>query len=197
MTAIACVVGAAYLLGAIPFAYLVARHLGGVDVRQVGSRNVGAANVLRTTSPGTAALATLLDLAKGAAAVWGAGAVGASSEVQVAAGVAAVVGHVYPVWLGFRGGKGVATSCGVFAVLAPRETMAAAAVFALTVWRTRFVSVGSLAAAATLPLSIWATGGPSPVLAGAALVAAFIAFRHRSNIGRLRSGTERRLGQRV
>jgi glycerol-3-phosphate acyltransferase PlsY len=193
----ALLLGAAYVLGSVPFAYLVARHLGGVDVRQVGSGNVGAANVLRATRPATAALATLLDFAKGAAAVWIAGLIGAPNEWRVAAGAAAIVGHVYPVWLRFRGGKGVATACGMFAVLAPRETAVAVAVFVLAVWRTRFVSLGSLAAAVTLPLAIWATRGPVPLLAGAGLVAAFIVFKHRSNIGRLWAGTERRLGQGV
>jgi glycerol-3-phosphate acyltransferase PlsY len=132
----------------------------------------------------------LADVAKGAGAVL-LGGVGAAG---VAAGVAAVVGHVYPVWLGFRGGKGVATAGGVFGVLAPWPTAIAAAAFGVTVARTRFISLGSMVAAILLPVLEWSTPGLRSVDVAATLVAILILFRHRGNVARLRLGTERALG---
>jgi acyl phosphate:glycerol-3-phosphate acyltransferase len=197
VTADALIVAAGYLMGGIPFAFLLARRYGGVDLRRVGSGNLGAANALRSTNPRTAALVTLLDVGKGAAAVYGASLAGASNEVRVAAGVAAILGHIYSVWLGWRGGKGVATACGVFALLAPRATATALLLFMVTVWRTRYVSIASIAAVIALPLLVWARGDDPAVLIGAAVVAALIVFKHRANIARLRAGVERRLGERA
>lgn len=193
----ALIVAAGYLAGSIPFAFVVARRLAGVDLRRVGSGNVGAANVLRSASRPAALLVTLLDVGKGAAVASGATWAGASREVCVAAGIAAIVGHIYPVWLHWRGGKGVATACGVFAVLAPRATATAMLVFGVTVWRTRYVSIGSIAAVMLLPLLVWAGGGDTVLLAGSAAAAALIVFKHRTNIVRLRAGIERRLGERA
>jgi glycerol-3-phosphate acyltransferase PlsY len=190
----AAIVMTAYFLGSIPFAWLFAWGVGGVDVREVGSGNVGATNVLRTTGSTAAFLTAALDIAKGAAAVALARWLGEADGVAAAAGVAAVLGHVYPVWLGFRGGKGVAAACGAFAVLAPLATLMAVALFALTVWGTRFVSAGSVAAAISLaPFTSLAQASRSTV--GAATVAAFlIVVRHRANITRLLDGSEPRLG---
>jgi glycerol-3-phosphate acyltransferase PlsY len=111
-----------------------------------------------------------------------------------AAGAAAVVGHIYPVWLRFHGGKGVAVAAGVFAILAPLATIAAAAVFLSTVWATRIVSLGSVAATVTLPSIAWLAGAPSSVLIAATGCAALILFRHRANLRRIARGTERRMG---
>jgi glycerol-3-phosphate acyltransferase PlsY len=190
-------VAAGYLLGAIPFAYLLARGLGGVDVRKVGSGNVGATNVLRATRARTALLVTVLDVAKGAAAVWAADTIGAGPSGRVLAGLAAIIGHVHPVWLGFRGGKGVATACGVFAVLAPPATAMALAVFVAAVWGTGYVSMGSVSALIALPLAAWAAGEALVVVAGASAACALVLFTHRSNLARWRAGTEPRIGQRA
>ena len=177
-----------YALGSLPIGYLVAQGAGGVDLRRVGSGNVGAANVYRTTGLAIAIAVMLADIGKGAAAVLLAGA------NPAAAGVAAVVGHVYPIWLRFRGGKGVATASGVFAVLAPIPTLLAAVTFAILVARTRFVSLGSVAATIVLPIAEWVTPGMRAVDIATTIVAALILFRHRGNIMRLLSRTERALG---
>jgi len=199
MTRDLLIVLVAYGLGAIPFAFLVPRYLSGVDVRRLGSQNVGTANVLRVTRARTALLVLLLDIGKGALAVSGATWAGATAEGRIAAGVAAVLGHVYPVWLGFRGGKGVATAFGAFLVLAPLTAVVAAAVFAGVVWRTRYVSAGSLGAATVLVVGSAVTERwpPGTLTLAAAVVAVLLVWRHRGNIRRLRRGLERRLGQRV
>lgn len=186
-----------YLLGSVPFAYLLARYVGGVDIRYAGSGNVGAANVYRASGPWTAAAVAALDALKGAVAVALAGRAGLSTSWQVAAGTVAVVGHVYPVWLRFRGGKGVATACGVFSVLSPLATALAALVFVAVVWWTRYVSLGSIGAAVTLAPIAYYLAAPLPVVVGAVVCAAVILGRHRSNLARLHAGTERRLGQRA
>lgn len=181
-----------YLTGSVPFAFLLARRRG-VDLRRVGSGNVGAANVLRTSGTGAALAALCLDAAKGALAVLVAQRLVGSPATPVAAGLASVIGHVYPVWLGFRGGKGVATTAGVFLVLAPAAVAAAAGVFALTAWWTRYVSVGSMAASITLVATSTAAGVPAAVSAGAFVAALIVMHGHRANLGRLASGTERRI----
>jgi acyl phosphate:glycerol-3-phosphate acyltransferase len=178
-----------YLVGSLPIGYLVAQSAGGVDLRRVGSGNVGATNVYRTTGLTIAIGVMLADMAKGAAAV-----LLAANGNGVAAGVAAVVGHIYPVWLRFRGGKGVATASGVFAMLTPISTLIAAVMFAIVVARTRFVSLGSVIATIVLPIAEWMTPGRRAVDIGTTIVAALILFRHRGNIMRLMSRTERALG---
>ena len=185
---------AGFLLGSIPFPYLFARRRG-IDLRQVGSGNVGATNVLRVSSPATAVTVLALDATKGGLAVWLADAITRQSTVAVCAGLAAIAGHVYPPWLGFRGGKGMATTAGVFALLAPAATVVSAVVFVLLTAVSRVVSVGSLGAIVALPpLTAWFGGVPA-VVAGAWAAASFVAFRHRTNIRRLWLGIERRLGQ--
>ncbi len=175
-----------YAIGSVPIGFLAAQGTRGVDLRRAGSGNVGAANVYRSTSLGIAMAVMAADMAKGVAAVLIAG----SGVAGVIAGVAAVVGHVYPVWLGFHGGKGVATACGVFAVLSPWPAAIALAAFAMTVARTRFVSLGSIVATILLPVAEWLTPGPRAADIAATFVALLILFRHRGNIARLRSGTE-------
>ena len=179
-----------YTVGSLPIGYLVAQSAGGIDLRRAGSGNVGAANVYRTAGLVSAVAVMVGDISKGAAAVLIAGG-GANA---VAAGVAAVIGHIYPVWLRFRGGKGVATASGVFGVLTPLPVLVAAAAFAFVVARTRFVSLGSIVATILLPVIEWFTPGLRSVDIGATVVAALILFRHRGNMARLRSRTERALG---
>lgn len=185
-----------YLVGSIPFAYLLARRRG-FDLRRVGSGNVGATNVMRISGARQGVLAMVLDGAKGACAVLLAGSLATSAVAAVAAGLAAVIGHIYPVWLGFRGGKGVATAAGVFSVLAPSALGIASAVFLFAVWTTRFISVGSIAGAIALAVSAAAGDAPAAVGVGAVVAALIIIHRHRENLARLMSGTERRVGQRL
>ena len=185
-----------YILGSIPFALLVSQTRG-VDLRRVGSGNIGAANVLRTSGVPAAVVAMSLDALKGAVAVLLAQRLTAEQIATVAAGFAAVVGHVHPLWLRFRGGKGVATAAGVFGVLAPAALAIAGAVFVLAVWITRYISVGSLAAAVTLAVATALSDSAVPVAVGAAVTAAVIARQHRSNLSRLFAGTERRIGERL
>jgi glycerol-3-phosphate acyltransferase PlsY len=186
----------AYIAGSVPFAYLVSRRRG-IDLRRSGSGNVGAANVLRTSGVRPAVAAAALDAAKGAVAVIVAERLAGGPATPVAAGLASMAGHLYPVWLRFRGGKGVATAAGVFAVLAPAALAIAVAIFVVATWWTRYVSVGSMAAAVGLAVASLALEGPADVGAGACVAAAMILHRHRGNLARLAVGTERRIGQRV
>jgi glycerol-3-phosphate acyltransferase PlsY len=185
-----------YLAGSVPFAFLLARRAG-IDVRIAGSGNVGATNVLRTAGAWRGVLVMALDVAKGAAAVLVAGAATGAAPVVALTGAAAVVGHIYPVWLRFHGGKGVAVAAGVFSILAPAATAIAASLFLVTVWLTRYVSLGSVAATLALPPAAWLAGAPRAVVLAAAATGALILFRHRANLRRLYSGTERRMGARV
>lgn len=189
----ASVILAAYLIGSIPFAFLLARRRG-IDLRRAGSGNVGASNVLRTSGVFLAVLALALDGLKGALAVLLAERVAAGSAAPVAAGLASVVGHVYPVWLRFQGGKGVATAAGVFSVLAPMALAAAVTVFVAAVLATRIISVGSVSAAFTLAIVAAVTDSSRLVVAGAWIAAVLIVHRHRGNLARLLAGTERRVG---
>lgn len=179
-----------YVVGSLPIGYLVLRRARGLDLRRVGSGNVGATNVYRTSGPGMAIAVMLADAAKGAGAVLLAG----GGAHAATAGAAAVVGHIYPIWLKFKGGKGVATASGAFSVLSPVPTVIAAAAFALIVFRSRFVSLGSIVATMTLPLVEWLMPGLRAVDIAATTVAALILFRHRGNMMRLWSRTERALG---
>jgi acyl phosphate:glycerol-3-phosphate acyltransferase len=200
----AAAVALAYLLGSIPFGYLLVRLSGGGDVRETGSGGTGATNVTRRAGRGAGILTLLLDALKGVAAVLVARVLlGAGRDADwwvCAAAVAAVLGHVFPVWLGFRGGKGVATGLGVFLVLAPLATACALVVFAVVVRLWRYVSLGSIAAAAVLPVAVWSLGAlgiadrvNAPVLVVAATGAALIILMHRANIGRLLAGKESKL----
>jgi glycerol-3-phosphate acyltransferase PlsY len=185
-----------YLAGSVPFAFLLARRAG-IDVRIAGSGNVGAANVLRTTGAWRGVLVMTLDVAKGAAAVLLAHAAAGGAAVAALTGAAAIVGHIYPVWLRFHGGKGVAVAAGVFSILAPAATAIAAVLFLVTVWITRYVSLGSVAATLALPPAAWLAGAPKAVVLAAAGAGTLILFRHRANLRRLRAGTERRMGART
>ena len=192
---------AAYLLGSIPFGYLIVRATEGGDVRESGSGGTGATNVSRRAGKLAGILTLLLDAAKGAFAVWLARFF-LSPDMGInwcvaAAAIIAVFGHCFPVWLGFRGGKGVATGVGVFLSLSPLALTCAALVFILVVWLTRYVSLGSITAAAAFPLCVLlldffgsAVAPRAPVMSAALACAALIIFMHRANIGRLLNGTE-------
>jgi glycerol-3-phosphate acyltransferase PlsY len=186
-----------YLIGSIPFALILARRWGASDLRLVGSGNLGAANVMRASGIPAGVLVAVLDMAKGAASVWLAARVSAGPALPAAAGLAAIIGHIYPIWLRFRGGKGVATACGVFALLTPLAILPALAIFTLVVSTTKYISLGSVLAAMALPPLTWVLGGPAPVVAAALASSIIIVFRHRSNLLRMRAGTERRIGARA
>jgi glycerol-3-phosphate acyltransferase PlsY len=184
-----------YGVGSLPIGYLVASRAKGIDLRRVGSGNVGAANAYRSAGLAAAIIVILVDVAKGASSVFFAARFASGAADPVAAGIAAIVGHVYPVWLRFHGGKGVATACGVFWMLAPLPTAISATVFVIVVWATRYVSVGSIVAAVALPPIAWLTDKPMSVVIGAGLAALLIVQRHRANLARLQQGEERRLGR--
>jgi glycerol-3-phosphate acyltransferase PlsY len=184
----------AYLLGAIPFGYLLVKWITGADVRASGSGNIGATNVLRTTGRGAGIATLALDIAKGYLAVWIAGRLtGGDPSWMSAAALAVIAGHAYPVFLRFQGGKAVASFIGAFLYLTPVAMICALLVFIGVVAWTRHISMGSISAAATFPLAVWIVEHPRlPVFLAAVLAGAFIIYRHRSNIGRLHSGTENR-----
>jgi|SRR5215470_7040917 len=185
-----------YVLGSVPFASWVTRRQG-IELRNAGSGNPGAANVLRTAGVGPAIAVMLLDAAKGTAAVIAARVMSGNVVIVTAAGLAAIVGHIYPAWSGFRGGKGVAASAGVFAVLAPVATAIAALVFVGTIAATRFISAGSLAGALALPVAAVISDLPEPVIGGTVLASVIVIGRHRDNLSRLMAGNERRIGLRL
>jgi glycerol-3-phosphate acyltransferase PlsY len=186
----------AYLLGSIPFGLILAKLFGAADVRTAGSGNIGATNVARVAGPLPGILTLLLDATKGWLAVWLASrTTQADSAVMILCGILALIGHCFPIWLRFRGGKGVATAAGIFAALCPEALLAALILFALVVWFWRFVSLGSLAAAASIPLLVyllWAPHfAPPPIVDfGTITIAALVIYQHRGNIGRLARGEE-------
>lgn len=195
----ALVVALGYLLGSVPMGLLLTRLFKGIDIRQHGSGNIGAANVLRVVGFWAATLALIYDIGKGALPVLLARLLSGSPTLAAVAALAAVAGHTWPVWLRFRGGKGVATALGALLVLDPLLGGIAAAVGLPLMVITRYVSFGSLAgalAALAAALAFYAAGRlPAAHLAVVALVVAVIVYRHRDNLGRLLSGTESKLGQ--
>ena len=186
--------GLGYLLGSVPFGLILTRLFGAGDLRSIGSGSIGATNVLRTGRKGLAAGTLLLDAGKGALAVW----LTAQWWPLVApiAAFGAIVGHCFPVWLGFKGGKGVATALGIALALSWPVALACAAVWLAVVAASRISSLGGITATLAGPLAAWALGRPELVLplAGIALV---VLWRHRANIARLRAGTEPRIGAKV
>ena len=197
---------AAYFLGSFPTGYLMAKARG-IDIRQAGSGNIGATNAFRILGKGPGTLVLLIDAAKGALAcialpmlakAW----VGSTTDATMAtdewlailAGVGAVLGHNYTCWLGFKGGKGIATSAGVLGALAPVPLAGVLGVFLLVVVITRYVSLGSILAAAALPIAVLMTGGSGRLLGVCGVLSALAIYKHRANIGRLLAGTESRIG---
>ena len=194
----AAIIIAGYLIGSIPFALLLARKWGTSDLRAIGSGNLGAANVMRASGVTAGILVAVLDLAKGAATVALAQRFSPDDAAAPAlAGFAAIIGHIYPVWLRFKGGKGVATACGVFSVLTPAVVPPVLAIFLAAVALTKYISLGSLLATLALPPIAYLVGSPSAAVFAAIAASAIIVFRHRSNLARLRMGTERRIGARA
>jgi glycerol-3-phosphate acyltransferase PlsY len=186
---------AGYLLGSISFAVILVRRRTGADIREEGSGNAGATNVLRAYGKGLAAAVAAADIAKGVAAVLLARMFTADPKAAAAAGLAAVVGHVFPVFHGFRGGKGVATAVGAFLALAPLPTLVCLGVFVLIVAVTRYVSLGSVVAMCLLPPAAGILfHAPRATVAAAAGAALLIVFKHLGNLKRLARGEERRLG---
>src|SRR5437899_6281706 len=190
MPAIALV--AAYLIGAIPFGFLLVKWKTGDDIRSSGSGNIGATNVVRATGWFTGAATLALDLAKGYFAVWLAGRLSAESPLWMsAAAVAVMAGHAFPLFLGGKGGKAVASFTGAYLCLTPIPLLATAVVFFVIVAATRHVSAGSIVGAATFPLAVWLISHPPlPVTVAAILSGALILYRHRENVERLHAGTE-------
>ncbi|MGV6850200.1 MAG: glycerol-3-phosphate 1-O-acyltransferase PlsY [Marinibacterium sp.] len=181
-----------YLLGSIPFGILTAKVFGLGDLRRIGSGNIGATNVLRTGNKAAAALTLVMDGSKGAAAVLLARSLAGPDVAQIA-GLAAFMGHCYPVWLGFKGGKGVATFLGVWLALAPPIGLAACASWIAVAVLTRISSAGAMAAAALSP--VWVlVFGRTETLTLSVVLAIMVILRHRENIARLRTGSEPRIG---
>jgi glycerol-3-phosphate acyltransferase PlsY len=182
----------AYLIGGIPFGFLIVKLKTGKDVRTEGSGNIGATNVLRTTGRGVAVLTLLLDIAKGFAAVWIAAELTNDDPNWMSlAALAVMAGHAYPVFLKFQGGKAVASFIGAFLYLTPLPLIAVLLVFVIAVAVTRHISAGSMLAAAMFPLGVWMILHPPIAVFLASLIAGgFIVYRHRSNLERLRAGTE-------
>jgi acyl phosphate:glycerol-3-phosphate acyltransferase len=197
----------AYFLGSIPFGHIIVKLKTGKDVRESGSGATGATNVLRTAGKTLGILTFALDIVKGVVAVllarWITG-VGSGDTTWVVAGAAilAIIGHIFPVWLGFKAGKGVATGLGVFLAIAPVAALCAFAIFIGIVAKTRYISLGSIIGSVIMIPLIWFWNGwvwPSPyltqMLVAITIVAAVIVFKHRENIQRLMSGTENKFGQ--
>jgi len=183
----------AYLLGSVPTGLLLSKALAGIDPRQKGSRNIGATNVMRTAGKVLGAVTLLGDVLKGlipvVIALW----LGREQAWVAAVGLAAFLGHCFPLYLRFKGGKGVATALGVFLPLTPLAVLMAIVIFATGFAITRMVSVGSLAAAAALPLLIWLRGYPLPSIILGICVGALVIYRHKENIQRLMTGKENKL----
>jgi glycerol-3-phosphate acyltransferase PlsY len=187
----------AYLLGSIPFGYLIVRWQKGIDVRQTGSRSIGATNVMRNLGIAGFVATFLLDCGKGFGAVMLASRLTENAARWIAAAaVAAIAGHIFPIWLGFRGGKGVATGVGVFVALAPIPMGLVLLFFAVLVAIWRYVSLGSMVATASFPVLVYLVNrSPTPIIVGAACAAALIIGSHHANIRRLLSGAENKLGK--
>jgi len=196
LTALLVALGA-FLLGSIPTGYLVARAKG-VDIRQHGSGNIGATNVFRTLGKPLGVFVFMVDALKGFAVVWLAGRFGGASDwAGIIAAVAVIAGHNYTPWLGFKGGKGIATSAGVLLALMPWAVLCIAIVWFVVFKVSRYVSLASISAATALPVAVaalWSAGcgGNGPLLSFSVLISALAIWRHRTNIQRLRAGTESR-----
>jgi len=183
---------AAYLLGSIPFGLILAKLFAGSDIRNSGSGNIGATNVLRTSGPSLGVATLALDILKGLAAVWLAGWMTNDSTLWTsAAALAVMAGHSFPIFLGFKGGKAVASFVGAFGYLTPMPVFAVAVIFLVVVATTHYISAGSIIAAGAFPLGVWLILHPPPeILLASILGGWFIVYRHRANLGRIRDGTE-------
>jgi glycerol-3-phosphate acyltransferase PlsY len=206
LLAILLIAAVAYILGSIPTGYLLVRLFRDQDIRSVGSGNIGATNVLRSGGKGLGAATFLLDMLKGCAAVWLGGVIASVliptwplRDAQALAAISAVIGHMFPIWLHFRGGKGVATGFGVFLVAAPLAALAAITVFAMVLLTTRYVSLASIIGSASFPIfAYFFVKGDKPAfyIAAQVIVALLIIVKHHQNIRRLLTGSENRMGAR-
>jgi acyl phosphate:glycerol-3-phosphate acyltransferase len=193
----AAILFSAYLIGSIPFSYLVTRIMTGKDIRNLGSKNVGATNVLRTTGRIPGLIALTLDFLKGVGAVLlGRHFFPLSQTIPAACGFLSMIGHSYSLFLHFKGGKSVATGAGAFFVLSPLAILSSIGVFAMMLFGFRIVSLASMAGSAAFPIFAWLYGCSRPVVIWGALSAGLIIFRHRANIVRLFQGTERKMRER-
>lgn len=186
-----------YLIGSIPVGFLIARAAGGFDIRGKGSGNIGATNVLRTLGAVPAVLTLLGDVAKGYVAVRAAEVIGPEPVWGAAGVLLAIVGNCWPIFLRFKGGKGVATALGAFLALAPKAVLVAMAVWIVLTAAFRYVSLASTVACVAFAISVWLLGYPQAYGVAAGCAAALIVWRHRENVKRLLSGTEHRLGERA
>ena len=184
-----------YLLGSIPSGWIAGRWLKGMDLRELGSGSTGATNVLRQVGKGPALIVFLIDVGKGAAAVLIARALGLGDWIQVLAGLTALAGHIWPVWLNFKGGKAVATGFGMFLGLAWPVGLASFGVFLLTLWLFRIVSLSSVLAAVSLPLLMISFSGIGSYILIALVAMGLVLWRHRSNLARILEGSEPKVGQ--
>ena len=184
-----------YLLGSIPSGWIAGRWLKGIDLRELGSGSTGATNVLRQVGKVPALVVFLIDVGKGAAAVLVARALGLGDWIQVLAGLTALAGHIWPVWLGFKGGKAVATGLGLFLGLAWPVGLASFGVFLLTLWLFRIVSLSSVLAALSLPLLMIRFSGIGSYILIALVAMGLVLWRHRSNLSRILEGSEPKIGQ--
>lgn len=189
------IIAFAYLLGSVPFGVILAASFGGKDITKEGSGNIGATNVARVIGKKAGAVTLLLDCLKGVFPVIVAVGVNEGQSPLVAlAALAAFLGHLYPVFNSFRGGKGVATALGIFLVLNPFAALCATAIFVLFLYVWRYVSLGSMAAAFSMPALMGMFKEPPLLIAVSLLISAFVIYRHKDNIGRLTGGTEHKLG---
>jgi len=179
-----------FFIGSIPNGLIIAKWLRGVDIRQFGSKNIGATNVYRVLGPWPALWVLLTDMAKGIIGVLIGQAVVGSAWAKLAGGIAAMAGHNWSIFLGFKGGRGVATGLGMFLMLTPKATTAAFVVWTIIVYLTRYVSLGSIIAAGCVPVFIWLFGEGTEYLIVAIMAALFVIVRHRPNIERLLKGEE-------
>ena len=185
----------AYLLGSVPVGVIVAKLMGGVDPRKSGSGNIGATNINRTLGRGAGILTLLGDMCKGALPTYYAIYIaGGSADLISLAALAAIVGHLFPIFLFFKGGKGVATALGVLIVVSPLAALICALLFAVIVFFTRYVSLGSMYSAVTMPLALALVPGKLYFVPVSVFIAMLIVFKHKENIKRLRDRTENRLG---
>jgi acyl phosphate:glycerol-3-phosphate acyltransferase len=182
----------AYLIGGVPFGYWFVLFSAGKDIRTIGSGNIGATNVQRTVGSTAGFIVLLLDILKGFFAVWLAAALTQADPLALAlSAVAVMLGHCYPVFLRFKGGKAVACFVGAFIYLAPFALVITLAIFVVVVWLSKHISLGSIIGALVFPFVVWLTmHPPAPILAASIAGALLIVYRHKANISRLRSGTE-------
>jgi len=183
---------AAYLIGAIPTGVILTRIVGGDDIRKSGSGNIGATNVYRVAGRKLGIITLIGDCLKGLLPVLGAQQAQIGTTAIAAVSVAAFIGHCYPVYLGFKGGKGVATALGIFLILSPLSILAALIVFVLVLWKWRYISLASVTAAALIPAFVAIFNWALPTFAATLFIAAVVIWRHKTNIDRLRQGSENR-----